>query len=184
MTLAPDSTFPDLLAEWQKRLQGWALDGSLTAAAKEALGLRGEPKALADLVAAWASGNFSGLPPVVPLSASSMPGAAGAYAISTGTIYLNANWLGTASQAQVEAVLTEELGHHLDGLLNAVDTPGDEGELFAALLLGQGLTAAARGAIATEKDQTLIQLGGTTLLAEASTITGTDIFQCNPRESR
>jgi hypothetical protein len=29
-------------------------------------------------------------------------------------------------EAQAMAVLTEELGHHLDELLNAVDTPGDE----------------------------------------------------------
>jgi hypothetical protein len=34
------------------------------------------------------------------------------------------------------AVLTEELGHHLDGLLNVVDTPGDEGEYFANLVMG------------------------------------------------
>ena len=60
-----------------------------------------------------------------------MPGAAGAYAISTGTIYVNQDWLKTASYDWVMAVLTEELGHHLDGLLNTVDTPGDEGEFFA-----------------------------------------------------
>ncbi|MDA0216527.1 MAG: hypothetical protein O3B32_05450 [Cyanobacteria bacterium] len=41
MPLAPASTLQDLLAEWQKRLQAWALDGSLTAAAQEALGLGG-----------------------------------------------------------------------------------------------------------------------------------------------
>jgi hypothetical protein len=33
------------------------------------------------------------------------------------------------------AVLTEELGHHLDELLNVTDTPGDEGKTFGALLL-------------------------------------------------
>jgi len=45
-----------------------------------------------------------------------MSGAAGAYAVSTGTVYLDQNWLATASAVQAMAVLTEELGHHLDGL--------------------------------------------------------------------
>ena len=66
-----------------------------------------------------------------------MPGAAGAYASGNNTIYLNANWLGSASHAQVIAVLNEELGHHLDAQLNNNDTAGDEGELFA-LLLNEG----------------------------------------------
>lgn len=64
-----------------------------------------------------------------------MPGAAGAYAISTGTIYLNQDWLQTASHDWVMAVLTEELGHHLDGLFHDVDTTGDEGSLFANLVM-------------------------------------------------
>jgi len=152
MPLAPASTLPNLLAQWQKRLQGWVLDGSLTAAAQEALGLGGEPKALADLVAAWARGNFNALPPVVLLSSADINGALGAYAISTGSIYLNADWLLSASQEQVNAVLTEELGHHLDGLLNAVDTPGDEGEYFSRLLSGQLLSNTEKQSLRKSND--------------------------------
>ncbi|MCP9911407.1 hypothetical protein KBZ15_16050, partial [Cyanobium sp. BA20m-p-22] len=170
MPLAPASKLPDLLAEWQKRLQGWALDGSLTAAAQEALGLGGEPKALADLVAAWARGNFSGLPPVVLLSSADINGALGAYAISTGSIYLNADWLLSASQEQVNAVLTEELGHHLDGVLNAVDTPGDEGNLFAANTLKIELTREAKEAIQREDDSIFITVQGNQVEAEATII--------------
>jgi hypothetical protein len=40
------------------------------------------------------------------------------------TINLNQDRLAGTSAAQAVAVLTEELGHHLDGLLNVVDTPG------------------------------------------------------------
>ncbi|MEB3262355.1 MAG: hypothetical protein VKK94_05280 [Cyanobacteriota bacterium] len=43
--------------------------------------------------------------------------------LNPSTIYLNADWLATASEDQAIAVLSEELGQHLDGLLNAVDTP-------------------------------------------------------------
>ncbi|MCT0228676.1 hypothetical protein KQ300_10820, partial [Synechococcus sp. CS-1331] len=168
MPLAPASTLPNLLAEWQMRLQAWALDGSLTAAAQEALGLRGEPKALADLVAAWTHGNFSALPPVVLLSSADIKGALGAYAISTGTIYLNADWLERASKEQIYAVLTEELGHHLDGLLNEVDTPGDEGEVFAGALLINDLTALQQPGVYQQDDRMGIFVNSEWISAEAS----------------
>ena len=68
-----------------------------------------------------------------------MAGAAGAYAASTGTIYLNKDWLNNASAAAVQAVLTEELGHHFDQLLSRHDTEGDEGKIFANLLVNPTL---------------------------------------------
>ena len=117
-----------LLPDWHRLLQGWAADGRLTAAAQEALMLSGEPPLLRELTRQWAAGDFSSLPPIVLLSSSDMNGAMGAYAISTGTIYLNTDWYVGASRDQVFAVLTEELGHSLDAKLNAVDTQGDEGE--------------------------------------------------------
>jgi hypothetical protein len=95
-----------------------------------------------------------------------MPGAAGAYAISTGTIYLNQDWLAGASAAQVFALLTEELGHHLDGLLNVVDTPGDEGEWFARLLTDKNLDANAIFALKNQTDASLISVGGALVAAE------------------
>ena len=83
------------------------------------------------LIEQWSDAQWDELPAIELLSGEAMPGAAGAYAISTGTIYLNQDWLESASAEHVRAVLTEELGHHLDGLLNAGDTPGDEGEAFS-----------------------------------------------------
>ena len=77
-----------LLPEWQVLLQDWAADGSLASAARRALELQDDPPLLTELVSQWAAGDFSALPPIVLLPASSMPGAAGAYAFSTGTIYL------------------------------------------------------------------------------------------------
>ena len=124
----------DFLPFWYELLQQWSLSGRLSAAAQEALLLDGEPQPLQDLVSKWSAGDFEGIPEIVLLSNAEINGALGAYAQSTGKIYLNADWLAGASQEQVMAVLTEELGHHLDGLLNGSDTPGDEGELFAALL--------------------------------------------------
>jgi len=64
-----------------------------------------------------------------------MPGAAGAYAKSTGKIYLNECWLKNAKKREVLCILTAEFCHHLDTQLNANDTPGDEGKTFASSLL-------------------------------------------------
>ena len=123
------------LESWKLAVQGWSRDGSLARAAQDALNLDAVPPALQRLIEQWSEAQWEELPPVELLSSEAMPGAAGAYAISTGTIYLNQSWLESASPQQVQAVLTEELGHHLDGLLNAADTPGDEGEIFSCLLL-------------------------------------------------
>ena len=151
-----DSTLGDsfyaLETEWRGQLGQWATGCLLEAAALEALNLRSRPSSLEELIAQWAKGDFSGLPPIELLSASDIPGAAGAYAASTGTIYLNQDWLAGANSAQAFAALTEELGHHLDVLLNAADTPGDEGELFARLLSGQVLTDAEKEGLRTGND--------------------------------
>jgi hypothetical protein len=120
---------------------------------------------LTALISQWAAGDFSALPPIEVLEDSVLPGAAGAYAISTGTIYLNGDWLASASEDRVIAVLTEELGHYLDGLLNARDTPGDEGELFASLALRLDFSSSPRERITLDDDHALIGLGSGPLVS-------------------
>ena len=166
----PSELLTALIPDWHLLLQGWSASGRLTAAAEEALLLNGEPQALKELVTRWSAGDFSGLPPIVLLPSSSMPGAAGAYAISTGTIYLNQDWLTTASAAQALAVLTEELGHHLDGLLNGVDTPGDEGKYFALLLNGQLLDKIPKDSLRTQGDFAIVQTNNLRVLAEGALV--------------
>ena len=177
----PSELLTALLPDWHLLLQDWSASGRLTAAAQEALLLNGEPQALKELVAQWSTGVFTGIPPIVLLPSSSMPVAAGAYAISTGTIYLNQDWLTTASAAQAMAVLTEELGHHLDGLLNVVDTPGDEGEYFANLVMGTKSNAQSDSR--HSEDSITIFFNNQTLHAEVSqsgaTIATPDFFNDN-----
>jgi hypothetical protein len=61
-------------------------------------------------VSRWSGGDVKGLSPVVVLGDTAMPSAAGAYAIATNTIYLNADWLRNARAEQVLDVLNEENG--------------------------------------------------------------------------
>ncbi len=55
---------PTLLQDWRLKLTNWAADGSLSAAAQEALRLDGEPAQLTVLISQWAAGDFSALPTI------------------------------------------------------------------------------------------------------------------------
>ena len=110
--------------EWQQQLHQWAGD---SCAAREALQLEATANALHDLKDQWMRGDFQDLPPLASLPPETIPGA-GVYAIAAG----------------------EELVH-LDARLNPIDTTGEEGELFALLLLpGEPPTATQQIAEHTE----------------------------------
>jgi len=95
-----------------------------------------------------------------------LAGAVGAFSAegTTGrpTIYVNGDWLRQgATEEQIEAVLIEELGHFIDDALNgADDSPGDEGELFAAAVTGRLLSEADLYRIMHEDDTAVVILDG------------------------
>ena len=138
---------------------GWAEDGSLLAAAQQALSWEGEPQQLAELLDQWGS-DFSALPAVGTLSSQDIAGARGAYVEDLSQIFLNQEWLAEASDPEISAVLTEELGHHLDAVLNDFDTPGDEGEQFAKLLIHGELSDQSIAAISLQSDLITILADG------------------------
>ena len=85
----------------------------------------------------FAEGDFSGLPPVITLSAERMPGLWGGYSREKNRIYLSAE----CPPERVAEVLLEEVGHFLDREFCAEETPGEEGARFAAMVLGITPTA-------------------------------------------
>ena len=111
----------------------------------------------------WASGDFSSLPTFKILSADALGGASGAFSQQTGNIYVSsALLLGTSSQTA--GVLLEEVGHWVDAQINNADTPGDEGEIFSAVVRG---TTPGAGA-GTENDYGTITVNGQSVAAELS----------------
>ena len=128
--------------DWLLQLQNWASDGDLLRAGLYALQLKPgtSTKRLKRIANRLAKGVTHDLPPIELLPASAMRGAAGAYASSTKTIYINKKWLKSANRRDVITVLTEEYGHHLDDLFHQKDTRGDEGAYFAQLLLASART--------------------------------------------
>ena len=117
---------------WLLQLQTWAADGRLFSAAVDALRLQpGEAtEHLNHIADRLAKGDTRDLPPIELLPSSAMPGAAGAYAKATKTIYINQKWIQTANEIDAIRLLTEEFGHHLDHQLKEKDSPGDEGAIF------------------------------------------------------
>ena len=165
----PNTNLNPLLNQWKILLQQWAKGGSLVTAAKEALLLSGIPEGLQILIDEWSAADFNSLPENELLSAADISSSMGAYAISTGKIYLNENWLEGASNADVFVFLTEELGHHIDELLNVVDTPGDEGQLFAALLTSNvEISDSEKESLQAETDHSIAILFGSEVAAEQS----------------
>jgi hypothetical protein len=92
---------------------------------------------------AFETGEFADLPKIEILDGATLQGANGAYAGSLNTIYFSSDFLQTyQDQPEVIAsVFLEELGHHVDWQANdGIDTPGDEGEVFATYVRGVNLT--------------------------------------------
>ncbi|WP_298863248.1 DUF4114 domain-containing protein [uncultured Sulfitobacter sp.] len=72
------------------------------------------------------------------VSAIEMGSADAAYAEEIDTIFVSDALLdGSSSSARLVDVLLEELGHRIDARVNAVDSRGDEGEAFVALMRGE-----------------------------------------------
>ncbi|MEB3167976.1 MAG: Ig-like domain-containing protein, partial [Synechococcaceae cyanobacterium] len=107
-------------------------------------------------------------------------GAAAAYAAvgHTGSerIYVNGDLInsGQLDLTLLTSALLEEYGHALDQRLNGgVDSPGDEGQLFAAEVSGVVLTAEQRGVIDAEDDSATLTIGGVQVLVEEANFTAT-----------
>ena len=133
------------------------------------------------------------LPQIIVVPVEQMNGASGGFDSLTGTVYLADTVIAsetkqspnlvnvltpviasetpsviaseTKQSPNLVNVLTEELGHYIDSQLNRIDTPGDEGEHFAALVRGEVLSWEDVGRLQREDDRVRI-LGG--LVVEAS----------------
>ncbi len=87
-----------------------------------------------------------------------------AYSRETGTIYISSDCPADLK----ESVLLEEIGHHIDSLFNATETPGDEGALFSAAVCGITLSDEEISAILNEDDSTILNLNGQKIAVECA----------------
>ena len=124
----------------------------------------------------WLKGDFSSLPSVEVISSNVLGNANGAYASSTNQIYLSASFLNTALPAAIVNVILEEIGHYVDAQVNQVDSAGDEGAIFAALVQGEVLSPGVLAELKTEDDRGWLKVNGQKLEVEYNTY-GSLIFR-------
>lgn len=128
----------------------------------------------------WLVGDFSSFPQIEVLDSSILGNASGAYGTSTNKIYLAANFLDTATETDIIAVLLEEYGHFVDAHINQTDSAGDEGDIFSNLVRGNILSAETLQALKGENDHATITLDGHSIEIEQGVIQLTDLTIGSP----
>ncbi len=123
----------------------------------------------------WLVGDFSSFPQIEILDSSILGNASGAYGTSTNKIYLAANFLDTATDTDIIAVLLEEYGHFIDAHINQTDSAGDEGDIFSNLVRGNSLSAGTLQALKGENDWATITVGGQSIEIEQATMFLSDL---------
>ena len=123
----------------------------------------------------WLVGDFSSFPQIEILDSSILGNASGAYGTSTNKIYLASNFLDTATETDIIAVLLEEYGHFIDAHINQKDSAGDEGDIFSRLVRGNILSAETLQALKNENDWATITVGGQSIQIEQATMFLSDL---------
>jgi hypothetical protein len=119
----------------------------------------------------WQNQDFSIIPDIQVRLETELGGAMGAYAQATNTIYLSQDFLNqnTANVGSITSVLLEEIGHAVDAKINTVDTPGEEGAIFAGLVQGKTLEPDQFQELKAKNDTATINLDGQILQIEKAT---------------
>ncbi|MGJ0606845.1 Calx-beta domain-containing protein [Cylindrospermopsis raciborskii] len=116
----------------------------------------------------WQQVNFTQIPQIEILDGGILGSAYGAYARETNKIYLSRNFVTNNTAEVIGRVILEELGHFVDGQLNVEDSEGDEGAIFAELVVGNSLDDQALRKLRTESDFGIITLNGQQVHVEQS----------------
>ncbi|PNJ95905.1 hypothetical protein CEP13_06865 [Cylindrospermopsis raciborskii C03] len=112
----------------------------------------------------WEKGDFSDLPPIQIVDSAVLSGGKGAYSRKENTIYLSSNLV--CNVEAINKVIIEEIGHYVDAQINQVDSPGDEGAIFAALVQGNVLSANVLAELRNEDDKGWLEVNGQKLEVE------------------
>jgi hypothetical protein len=118
--------------------------------------------------------------PISIISSAEINNANGAYSASNDTIYLSTELVDSGDVDAVTRTLVEETGHYLDSQVqsNSNDASGDEGAIFASLVLGEELDRKKLELLKAENDTATIELDG-----ESRTIEQEGIIYINANSS-
>ncbi|MBD0334048.1 MAG: DUF4114 domain-containing protein [Cyanobacteria bacterium Co-bin13] len=148
------------LSDWRQR-SDWSLD------MRQAFGESWTLDEAEQLIEGIVSGQVRPQVELLPLARLQ---AKGAFAAGHNRLFLAEELLHPARSEVLKAVLLEELGHFIDAQLNSVDSPGDEGELFAALVQQQPLSSESWSALKAEDDRAWLTWQGQTYAVEQAAL--------------
>jgi len=133
----------------------------------------------------WLAGDTGIFPTIEIISQDILGSALGAYSTSTGIIYLSDTLVATGSDSAISRVLLEEYGHYVDAQINEIDSPGDEGAIFAALVQrGGAISEPELRALQAENDRGIVLVAGRELEVEqAAMVTSTPIRVTYPNKT-
>ena len=114
----------------------------------------------------WQTGVDVEMPGIQVVADTVLGVAQGAYSLDTNTIYLRESLVDNGDQGDLVRVLLEEYGHFVDAQVNEVDSPGDEGAIFAAIVVGDVLDSQTLQVLRAEDDRTTITIDGQSIEIE------------------
>ena len=148
------------IASLTDRLQQFAQRSDFTEQMTIAFG--GSPSGLQQ---AWSDGLVT-VPNIEIRNQSELNGALGAFAASENKIYLAWEFVQNSDRSALESVVLEEYGHYLDSLINPIDSAGDEGAIFAAIVQGVELSSQELESLRAEDDTAVVNLDGESVAIE------------------
>jgi Ca2+-binding RTX toxin-like protein len=122
------------------------------------------------------AGDFSFLPSIEIRTVDELGGANGVYDSTNDRILVSSEFLAESIDRPnaIVNLLLEEIGHKFDRLLNGqVDSAGDEGAIFAAIVQGQTLSADTLAQLRSEDDHRILSIDGQQVSVEMETWIGT-----------
>ncbi|BAY64503.1 hypothetical protein NIES22_46010 [Calothrix brevissima NIES-22] len=143
-------------------------DAGYTQKLKTAFGNKFNRKVANHLFDGFAEGNFSAFPTVEIVNRNDINGANGAFSITTGKIYLAAEFISqNANNRQaITNVLLEEIGHSIDAKINKKDAAGDEGDIFSRLVQDKSISQQELVVLRAEDDTATVKLDGQVIQIE------------------
>jgi Ca2+-binding RTX toxin-like protein len=171
--MMPTNIFDRSLQATYQNLTAFAQNTNFSTTIDRVFGTECDRARIGEIQQQWLVGDFRSLPSIEIVAADVLGTAQGAYGASTNTIYLSAAFIKNADELAIAAVLTEEIGHWVDSQINSSDTPGDEGELFSALVWHRDLSPAQLSRIQQEDDSKTIFVDGQFVSVEQADFPGT-----------
>ena len=177
--IALDLTLDKSLQTAQDFLKAFATSPDFIAKTQVAFGDSFNVETLQTKSLHWAQGDFSDFPEIEIRPSAEINKAKGAFSAAQNKIYLSQEFL-TENATNIEAVtgvLLEEIGHAVDTQLNDADTPGDEGEIFSALVRSKTLTPQQLQQMKAEDDTATVTLDGQVIQIEQATVSDSGGFE-------